>query len=183
MYFSKLNVLRVLAFLVSMGLVSCVKDVDFDQAGNISLNPEIQTDLVIFDVNEKDFFDQQTSLQKKILRDTVRLEFLDDSYIQDNLQSVEFSFRYNNNFTQSFSNKISFLSENNQEQHSVSFYIGAGNDQNTAVTEKVELIELEQIDVIKRSIKMVVEIEVLPNQEPFVGKLRFESKGLFSFEF
>ena len=101
MFFLKSNVLRVLALIFLAGLVSCVKDVDFDQAGDIALTPEIQTDLVIFEVDEKDFTDPKTSEQKKILRDTVRLEFLDDSYIQENLQSVEFSFRYHNNFPKS----------------------------------------------------------------------------------
>jgi hypothetical protein len=30
---------------------------------------------------------------------------------------------------------------------------------------------------------MVVEIEVIPNKNDFEGELKFESKGLFSFEF
>lgn len=172
-----------LAFLFFMGNVSCMKDIDFDQAGEITMQPEIQTDLLIFEVDQKDFVDPVTNSSKQIIRDTVRLEFLDDSYIQDDLEQVEFSFKYRNAFSQGFFNKISFLSENNALQHQVSFYIGGGSSGNPAVTEKIELIGPESIQVIKRSIKMVVEIEVLPNNEPFTGKLNFESKGLFSFQF
>jgi hypothetical protein len=122
-------------------------------------------------------------LFRAVIRDTVRLEFLDDSYIQKDLQEVEFSFRYTNTFPQTFSSKISFLSENNQEQHSLGFFIGAGSAASPSITERIELIENDQIHVIRRSIKMVVEIEVIPNEQEFVGDLSFASKGLFSFEF
>lgn len=183
MSFSKFKFKVLLFLLFSLGLNSCVKDVDLDQAKDIGLNPKLQIDLLIFDVNETDFVDTLTNQQKTILRDTVRLEFLDDSYIQDDLMEVEFSFKYINSFSQSFHNKISFLSETNSVQHVVEFNINAGDINNSAVTEVTDLIKLDQIHVIRRSIKMAVEIQALPNRNPFNGELKFQSKGLFSFEF
>ena len=174
---------KAIVFFVAFGMFSCVKDVDFDQAEDIALQPRLQVDLLIFDIDESDFVDPKTQELKTVVRDTVRLEFLDDDYIQKNLQEVEFSFRYINSFPQAFSNKISFLSENNHTQHSVSFYIGGGSQENAAVTEKIELIEEDRIQQIRRSIKMVVEVSVLPGQESFTGNLHFASKGLFSLEF
>lgn len=173
----------VLAALLVIVNTSCMKDVDFDQAGDITLQPEIQADLLIFEIESKDFIDPQTNEFQKIIIDTVRLEFLDDDYIQNDLDRVEFRFRFRNTFTQSFLNKIYFLSENNNLQHYVEFYTAAGSAQNPAVSEKIDYVGPENIHVIKRSIKMVMEIEVLPNDQPFVGKLNFESKGLFSFQF
>ncbi len=170
-------------FLIALGTISCVKDVDLDQAKDIGLKPKLQIDLLIFDVNEADFVDTLTNQQKTIIRDTVRLEFLDDSYIQDDLMEVEFSFKYINTFSRSFHNKISFLSENNSAQHVVEFNIDAGDKNNPAVTEVIELIKFDQIQEIQRSIKMAVEIQALPGNEPFTGELKFQSKGLFSFEF
>jgi hypothetical protein len=38
-----------------LAITSCVKDVDFDQAGDISLKPKIQSDLLIFNVDPQDF--------------------------------------------------------------------------------------------------------------------------------
>lgn len=173
----------VIVVLVAMGMQSCMKDVDFTQAGDISLQPRIQSDLLIFDVNQEDFLDVKTGELKTVIRDTVRLEFLDDSYIQKDLATVEFKFRYHNTFPQSFYNKISFLSESDRPQHKVEFFIGAGGKEDPAVTEKIELIDRDQIGVIKRSIKMVVEIQAIPGEESFEGNLDFASKGLFSFEF
>lgn len=182
MFFYKYFKSAILVF-VAFGMLSCVKDVDFDQAENIALKPKLQIDLLIFDVDGVDFIHPESGQLRTIIRDTVRLEFLDDDYIQDNLQQVEFSFKYRNSFPQAFSNKISFLSENNRTQHIVDFFIGAGSSSSPAITEKIDLIQEDRIEIIKRSIKMVVEIEVLPSQEPFEGSLSFASKGLFSFEF
>lgn len=169
--------------LFFVGLNSCVKDVDLDQAKDIALKPKLQIDLLIFDVGEADFVDTLTNQQKTIIRDTVRLEFLDDSYIQDDLVEVEFSFKYINSFSRSFHNKISFLAEDNSVQHLVEFNINPGDENNPAITEVIDLIAFDQIQVIRRSIKMAVEIEVLPGSDPFIGELKFQSKGLFSFEF
>jgi len=183
MPFFKTTFQTLLLFLVSLGSISCVKDVDLDQASDIGLKPKLQIDLLVYDVNETNFVDTLTNQQKTIIRDTVRLEFLDDSYIQDDLMEVEFKFKYINSFTRSFHNKISFLSENNSAQHVVEFNINPGDENNPAVTEVIDLIQFNQIQVIRRSIKMAVEIEALPGNDPFTGELKFQSKGLFSFEF
>ena len=176
--------LKLCLFLLFVaGLTSCVKDVDLDQAERITLQPDLQVDLLVFDVDELDFRDPTTNSLKTRIRDTVRLEFLDDDYIQDDLSEVEFSFKYINSFPQNFSSSIFFLSENNNVQHQVDFSIAAGTMDNPVTTEVIELIPQNQIGVIRRSIKMVVEIEVLPNSEPFTGELTFQSKGLFSFQF
>ncbi len=177
------HIRTALAVLFACWMTSCVKDVDLDQAGNITLQPEIQADLLIFEIDQKEFTEPKTNIFSNVIRDTVRLEFLDDSYIQNDLAKVEFSFRYRNSFPQSFANKISFLSEQDNLQHQVEFITEAGSMGNPSITEVIEVIETENIDVIKRSIKMVVEIEALTNDKPFLGILRFESKGLFSFQF
>lgn len=171
------------SFLLILLSTSCVKDIDFDQAGNISLQPKIQASLLIFQVDQKDFVDPVTQVQRKVIRDTVRLEFLDDDYIQNDLEEVEFKFKFRNTFPQSFSNKISFLDKLDRLQHQVTFFTAAGNPNNAAVSEKIDLIRRDNIHLIKRSFKMVVEVEVLPGNEPFIGTLNFESKGLFSFQF
>lgn len=183
MSFVKLFQTPILLLLFSVVMLSCVKGVDLDQTEEISLTPDLQVSLLVFDVTSVDFKDIDTGEFTAIIRDTVRLEFLDDSYIQDDLSTVEFSFRYTNSFPQSFRNKISFLSENDRVQHSLQFDIAQGDSESPVITEWVEFIENERINVIKNSIKMVVEIEVVPNSNNFEGELKFESKGLFSFEF
>lgn len=172
-----------LVFLLVIGLSSCVKDIDFDQAGDITMQPEINASILIFEIDQRDFVDPETKIERLIIRDTVRLDFLDDDYIQKDLEKVEFSFKYKNTFPQAFSNRILFLSENNRLQHEIAFDTDPGQQGRPVVTEKIEIIGPDKIQVIKRSIKMVVEIKVIPNGQPFMGELNFESKGLFSFQF
>lgn len=172
-----------LIFILATGLFSCVKDVDFDQAGDISLQPEIQADLLIFEIDQRDFIDPDTNRQRLTIRDTVRLEFLDDDYVQKDLEKVAFSFKFRNTFPQIFSNRILFLSENNRLQHEVIFDTAPGSAGRPEVSEILEIIEPANIHVIKRSIKMVVEITAITNRAPFTGTLNFESKGLYSFQF
>lgn len=181
--FSLKTYMPAMMLIFVLGFSSCVKDVDLDQTGDISLKPRIQADLLIFTVEPVDFDDVHTGHFKSVIRDTVRLEFLDDDYIQKDLDQVEFSFRYTNTFPQEFTSKVSFLSENNRKQHDVDLTIHGGSPGSPSVTEHIELIENDRIHVIKRSIKMVVEIEALPNHLEFKGDLSFASKGLFSFEF
>lgn len=176
--------LRILGiFLLTCGLTSCMKDVDLNQAENIRLNPKVQVDLLIFDVDEAAFVDSSTKELKTVIRDTVRLEFLDDDYIQENLKEVQFSFKYANTFPHAFNSSIYFLSESNNLQHRVDFYLPASLGGSPAITEKIEIIPEERIHEVRRTIKMVVELNAITGDEPFIGKIHFQSKGLFIMEF
>lgn len=172
-----------LSVLFIVFVCSCVSDVDFDQASEISLRPKIEMSLLHFEITEEDWIDPATNELGTILRDTVRLAFLDDDYIQKDLVRLDLNFRHSNSFSGPFSNRVSFLSENNREQHVIDLYVDAGDKEQPQLSQITEVIDVENIQVIKRSIKMAVEIERLPTEEPFVGELKFESKGVFFFEF
>ncbi|MBZ9629378.1 hypothetical protein LB465_01205 [Salegentibacter sp. LM13S] len=175
---------KIIGFiLIGCALCSCVKDVDLEQREDISLSPDIQIDLLIYDIDQSHFIDPSTGNSKTHISDTVRLEFLDDSYIQEDLFSVEFYFRHINTFPREIESKIRFLSDDNREQFAVNYTIKPGVDGNPVTTEQFEFIEEDRIHLVRRTIKMVVELEVQPGSGKFEGELDFASKGLFSFEF
>lgn len=175
---------RILLLLAVLTFLSgCVKDVDFYQAEEISLSPDLQIDLLIYDVDEDYFVDAEIKEFDPVIRDTVRLEFLDDAYIQDDLSQVEFSFKHINSFPQSFYHTIKFLAPNGRKQFSFSYEVAPGSPEDPVETEFVELIEEDRIQLVRNSIQMVVELEVQPNDEEISGELDFASKGLFMFEF
>lgn len=178
------TLLRSLLFCaIGVFAVSCVKDVDLDQARDISLSPDIQTDLLIYDVTASDFLDPETKEMKQVIRDTVRLEFLDDDYIQNDLTALELNFIHHNSFPQAFDTKVRFLSESNREQFRVEYTVIAGNAEDPATTEITKMVSEDEIEKVKRSIKMVVELEPRTNGKEFAGELQFASKGLFRFQF
>jgi len=164
-------------------LVGCVKDIDLDQREDITLSPDVQIDLLIYDIDQTQFVDTITGSLKTRISDTVRLEFLDDDYIQNDLSSVEFYFRHINTFPREIESEIRFLSETNSEQLAINYTIKPGANANPVTTDQYELIEEDRINLVRRSIKMVVELEVEPGSEAFEGELEFASKGLFSFDF
>ena len=168
---------------ISCLLSGCVKDIDLDQREDISLSPDLQIDLLIYEIDQSQFEDPATGNLKTRISDTVRLEFLDDDYIQEDLMAVNFYFRHINTFPRPIESKIRFLSKSNREQFAINYTIQPGASGNPITTEQYELIEEDRIGVVRRSIKMVVELEVQPGTSAFEGELDFASKGFFSFEF
>ncbi len=170
----------VLCLACCVVLTGCVKDIDLDQAEEIGLSPDINVDLLIYDVDYNDFYDATGTFQP-IIKDVVRLEFLDDDYIQDDLTEVEFFFSHSNTFPQEFSHTIRFLSNAGVEQLSIPYTIAAGSSGNPEITEHTEPIEEAQIHLIRNSIQMEVTIEA--HSPPTSGELEFASTGLFKFDF
>lgn len=169
--------------LIGVVLCGCVKDIDLNQKEEISLSPDVQIDLLIYDIDQSQFKDPSIGNVRNHISDTVRLEFLDDDYIQKDLTSVEFYFRHINTFPHEIESKIRFLSDGNREQFAVNYTIKPGINGNPVTTEQFEFIEENRIHLVRRTIKMVVELEVQPGSAKFEGELDFASKGLFSFEF
>src|SRR6056297_1378787 len=84
--------------VVSCLFLGCAKDIDLSQREDITLSPDLQIDLLIYDIDQSQFEDPNTGNLKTRISDTVRLEFLDDDYIQGDLMAVNFYFRHINTF-------------------------------------------------------------------------------------
>ncbi|WP_339655587.1 hypothetical protein [uncultured Salegentibacter sp.] len=59
--------------LIGVVLCGCVKDVDLNQKEEISLSPDVQIDLLIYDIDQSQFKDPSTGNIKTHISDTVRL--------------------------------------------------------------------------------------------------------------
>ena len=168
-------------FLIScFFLSSCIKDIDVDQFDEIVIPPSVEMDLVYFRLEPEDFLESSGS--KKTATDALRLEFLDDDYIQTGLKSAEFNTFFINKFDQPLTATFKFLSEGRTLQHSFSVDIPAGSEEEPTVINYTEIIPEAQIEKIRRSIWLVTEVEVF-GEVPTTGKLILESKGLYKFEF
>lgn len=162
--------------------LACVKDTNLDQYNEIVIPPSVEIDLIYFDLQVEDFYDQEG--EEKSASDELRLEFLDDDYIQDGLVTAEFNFIYTNYFTREFKSIISFLSEGGTVLYSFPISVPAGSENSPAVLNYKEIIPRSQIDALKKSIWMKVEVEMVSNENQVEeGKLQLESKGLYKFEF
>ena len=162
-------------------MLSCVKDVDINQYEEIVVPPRAALDLVYFNLDPSDFSDGSGGIKKA--SDDVRLEFLDDDYIQDGLMEADFNFRFTNTFAQEFHVVMKFISESNSVQHTINFHVPAGSTASPAILDYTERIDESQISRIRRSIRLLVEVEMLPNSQPIEGELQLESKAYYTFEF
>ena len=178
------NSIKLFLVIVSgcLLLTSCFKDVDFSQSQDIALEPDLEVDLLYYELNETDFLDSQSNEYTPIIRDTVRLEFLDDDYIQDGLMYAALRFRHENSFSHEIRSNIKFIDENKRNQFSLGYDIPAASE-SSSIVDTTYVLEGNDISKIRRSIQMVVELEIMGGGKDLQGGLDFQSKGLFRFEF
>jgi hypothetical protein len=172
-----------LGLLLNVLLTSCFKDVDFGRTDEIKLSPDLEVDIIHYQLNKNDFIDSETGEYTPIIRDTIRLEYLDDSYIQDGLVHAEFLFRHENTFSDSIRSDIKFLAPNNRRQFNVAYVIPAGEMAAPAFVDTLHIMDESKITKVRRSLKMVVELEMLGSGAKLDGELKFSSKGYYRFKF
>jgi hypothetical protein len=170
----------VLSFILC---ASCVKDVDFDQADEIIISPKVDLDLVFFELDTENFVTAETGEAISVIRDTTRLEFLDDGFVRDNLLQIDFVFRYDNSFSQTFEHSALFLNEEDEVQYEVTFDVAASSDGLANTTVYTQTVAEPDLDAIRNSIKMLIELTLQPNGEPIIGEMRHQSKAVYSLEF
>ncbi|MFV8224960.1 hypothetical protein [Christiangramia aquimixticola] len=173
----------IIGLLINVLFTSCFKDVDFSRTDEIKLSPDLEVDLIHYQLNRDDFIDSETGEYTSIIRDTVRLEYLDDSYIQDGLLHAEFLFRHENTFSDSIRSNIKFLAVNNRRQFNVAYTIPAGEIGAPAFVDTLHIMDESKISKVRRSFKMVVELEMLGSGTKLDGELKFSSKGYYRFKF
>ena len=179
---SALNPLKKLAFLpLLFMLLSCVKDVELDQYHEIVIPTAASMDLVYFTLNETDFFTPSGELITPA--DDLRLEFLDDDYIQNGLVEAEFQFQITHTFQESFTVWVSFFSESGSLQHKFAIEVPPAEVGEQRLVNYTEEFHWENIGVIRRTIKMMVEVEMHSPAGSTTGEFRLQSKGLYKFEF
>jgi len=165
--------------LSSIGVVSCIDDLDFDQAEDIEIFPTVEVDLIFFSLGTENFDDVNNSDMPQTERDTTLVTFLDDSFLRENVTNVELTFRVENSFVQSFTNRVTFLDSNLNVMHAIDFNINAspsGEPVQSVIIDNVSGVELEGLLSADR---IVNEVTLLPNDDLIVGALNFESKGIF----
>ncbi len=161
---------------------SCVKDIDLEQANEIVIPPTAALDLVYFTLDIENFTPANTT-GPKMAEDVVRLEFIDDDYIQDGLVRADLNFRFTNTFTSPILTDIIFLSENNLEQYRISFLIPGGNPEAPGVVDYTEIIQGADLEAFKRSIRMRLELEMLSGVDADDGQLQLKSKAFLKLEY
>ncbi len=81
---------------------SCGKDTDFDQAEEITLTPVVELDLIFFNLEAGDFYDETTNTEILTVRDTTAIRFLDYTEIQESFVQADFFFSFPHRIPRTF---------------------------------------------------------------------------------
>src|SRR5690606_3878489 len=175
--------LSIFALFLSVFLISCIKDTDFDQAENIALTPIVELDLIYFNIQANQFFDSINSNPILTVRDTTEIRFLDDTGLQESLKRAEFYFKFTNSIPRSFQVDFQFLSETNDTTYVAGTSVAEGAPATPVITEFIENVEGESIVEITKANKVVVSVTIPSSDENLEGTLNLKSKTTHFLEY
>ncbi len=172
-----------LCVLGSLMIFSCVKDTDFDQAENITATPVVELNLIHFDVEANEFFDDVTNTPRLVLTDTTEIRFLDDTEIQESLLRADFLFRFTNSIPRSFAVEFQFLSEQNEITYTTSTTVPEGSEESPATPpDFIEVVEGDEILQLTQADKVVAMVTIPSADASLVGNLKLQSKTTYYLE-
>ncbi|MEZ4778977.1 MAG: hypothetical protein R2786_06300 [Flavobacteriaceae bacterium] len=171
-----------LGILSAIFIVSCVKDTNFDQAQEVTLTPVVELDLIYFNLEAGDFFDDVSTTPRLTVTDTTDIRFLDDSGTQESLKKADFLFIFTNSIPRSFQADFQFLDSLNSETYFTSTTVNMGNPATPVVTEFTETVEGAEILQLTQADKVVVSVTIPSSDATLEGALNLKSKTTYYLE-
>jgi len=179
----KRNLLRPLVVLfLSLLVVACVKDTDFDQAEDIALTPVVELDLIYFDIDAGEFYDEINEIPVLTVSDTTEIRFLDDTEIQESLRRADFYFKFTNSIPRNFQVDFQFLSEQNDTTYTTQTSVVEGTVAAPVVTIFEEIIEADEILQLTMANRVVVSVTIPDSNPDLEGNLNLKSKTTYYLE-
>jgi len=183
-----MKIVKVSFLCIALCLVtiSCVKDVDFDQAEGIVLTPVIESNLLFFDEPAPSFVNENGS-EVAFVKDSVVVEVFNDEFVRDNLQKAILLFEATNTINRGYEAKVDFLNEADELQYTLLFNIPTAVNNQEVLVEQEEVFEGDNLEAFKTTNKLALTLTMFPStdgsslDEDSLGSLRFRSKGTFFF--
>lgn len=168
--------------LVLFSAISCTKDVDFDQAENVQLTPEVELNLIFFNLVADDFFDQVTQTPRLVVSDTTDIEIYDGDAIQESLRRAEFEFNFTNSIPRQFDVDFEFLTLENTITYTTGTDVLQGQNGEAIESQFIEEIEGEDLANLLEARKVVVTVTIPDANAALQGSLNLQSKTTYFLE-
>lgn len=175
---------------ILMPLISCVKDVDFDQAEDVVLTPVYEVDFVYsrFDTNQ--FIDSNINpvivVPEVIVNDTLSYDLLGTDFVVDNLGRVELTFEFRNTIERDFDFDFGFLNDSDQRigpLYSMTANSGNGEGADPIITTEVIILDTAEINVLRDATRLISSMRVQNINSSLQGILELRSKGTYFFNY
>ncbi|MDA8731567.1 hypothetical protein N9M36_04495 [Flavobacteriaceae bacterium] len=163
-------------------MVSCSNNLNFDNI-NLEIEPEVTSPLVFFELDQRDFLDENDQ-EITVVSDITVFRIFDNTVLKDNLVELTLDFEIENGFDRSFLVDFVFLDEDENITYDVEdFSINAG-DLDYSSTRS---IVIETSPEFLNSIKVRVDVVLSPSTttlNPDIEKtFKFRSSGTFYLKF
>ncbi|WP_025743971.1 hypothetical protein [Aquimarina pacifica] len=167
--------------------ISCVEDVDLNQANDIVLTPVYEADFVYSKLNTEEFIDFDIDLgiivPEIVVNDTLDYDILSSSFAVDNLEKVELYFEFYNSIEIGFTFDFIFLDSNGQiigPSYSIPVNPGNGPDEPSVLSIPDPItLDPELIAILGDTKQLVTSIRVQNVSSSLQGILELKSKGTY----
>lgn len=171
----------LVAIIFFVFTTSCTKEVDFNQAKNLVLEPIVASDLIFFNAPATKF--HVNGVELSTVRDSVIIDLFNRDFVVDNLIKAEFVFETTNSINRAFNVQVDFLDSLDVLRHSFSISTLASPTNNDITVTHTEVFENASLDDLKSSNKVVLTVQALSGGSPLnddtPGRIHLKSKGIF----
>ncbi len=163
-------------------LVSCSDNLNFDNT-NLEIEPEVTLPLVFFELDQRDFLDENDQ-EISVVSDITVFRILNNTLLKENLVELAIDFEIENGFNRSFLLDFVFLDEDENITYDIDdLTINAGDLEYSSTRS----IVIETSPEFLNSTKVRVDVILSPSStmlNPDIEKIfKFRSSGTFYLKF
>lgn len=155
---------------------SCSSDLDFEQVNDFNIQPIVTTNLAYIKENASSFI--SNGAESPLLSFTSNVDFLNTSFVEEDLVKTELYFRIKNTINRSFVFNIIFIDSDGLPVYNLRVDVPAGNEAKEVIVEKTEIFTAANIDILKNTSQMNFSILLLngtPISETTPGRVELSS--------
>tara|TARA_B100000497_G_scaffold40832_1_gene47566 strand:+ start:1637 stop:2185 length:549 start_codon:yes stop_codon:yes gene_type:complete len=170
-----------LFFLLTFTLlcVSCFEDTDFNQASDVLVRPEIELDLIYFNLEASKFYNYTNNTEILVVRDTTDLDFLGGDDITDILKGADFFFEFTNSIPRGFNVSFDFLNQDNVSKFLMQTTVASANQDAPVVSYFIQSLDEPQIKELTKAKKVLVTVTIPSSSQDLSGVLNLQSKTTY----
>lgn len=149
----------ILITVLGCSLFSCSSDLDFEQVNDFNMQPVVTTNLAYFKLDAPEFV--INGIEQPVFSYVSNVNFLNTPFVENDLVKTELYFRIKNTIARRYIYNITFFDIDNIPIHTITMDVAAYNG-TEVLAEKTETFTADNVDILKRTAKMVFSIVMLP---------------------
>ena len=174
------NIFKLFSLLTfTLLCVSCFEDTDFNQANDVVVSPEIELDLIFFNLEASKFYDYTNNTEILVVQDTTDLNFLGGDDISNILKGADFFFEFTNTIPRGFNVSFDFLNQANVSKFLMQTTVASGNQDAPVVSYFEQSLDELQIKELTKAKKVLVTVTIPSSSQDLSGVLNLQSKTTY----